>query len=152
MKKMAAALFAMVVLLVSVSLSEETAPADASEGSRLIGLLITREDLSGYTDETGVLSASCTRKAPDAEIEYQFGDINSLRLICFIIPEGSEEGSAVISNVDDGISAVDFNMSEDGSFIKMDATNFLNTMSCRDDGICLCHYHEVLWNAPVPEA
>ena len=268
------------------------AHSDSSEGSRLIGLLITREDLTEYTDETGVLSASCTSKGPGAEIEYQFDNVNGLRLICFITPEDGEEGSSIISNVDDGISAVDFEMSDDSNSIKMDATinfvpgkdetlffynpvlrndsgqvfavpgdfmavssamnppgssagqtirderkhtensseiidtttvnirikavrepliirllqfseahelliseefvpgtvpeqivpltesdyllletvekspeggsftrreaigrdtDFLNTMSCRDDGICLCHYHEVLWNTAVPE-
>jgi hypothetical protein len=44
---------------------------------------------------------------------------------------------------------------EGGSFTRREAigrdTDFLNTMSCRDDGICLCHYHEVLWNTAVPE-
>ncbi len=29
--------------------------------------------------------------------------------------------------------------------------DFLNTMSCRDDGICLSHYHEVLWETNVSE-
>ena len=23
--------------------------------------------------------------------------------------------------------------------------DYLNTLSCRDDGICLSHYHEILW-------
>ena len=275
-----------------VSLSEGTLSADSSEGSRLIGLLITREDLSEYTGEAGIILASCTQEGPDDEPEYHFGDISGLRLICFITPEESGEGSSIISNVDDGISAVDFDMNEDGSSIKMHATinfvpnqdeelfyynpvlrtdsgqvfavpgdfmavstamnppgsavgqtvrderkhtengsenidttivsiqikairepleirllqfsaehkllesteyepgavpeqivplteadyllletvekeangdsfprreaigrdvDFLNTMSCRDDGICLCHYHEILWNAAVPD-
>ena len=59
MKKLAAVLFVIIMLLVSVSLSEETVFADTSEGSRLIGLLITREDSAGHTDESGVLLASC---------------------------------------------------------------------------------------------
>ena len=121
MKKMAAILSVIAILLVSVSLAEETVPVDPSEGSRLIGLLITREDLAEYTDETGVLPASCVQKGPDDETEYQFGNVSGLRLICFIASEDNGEGS-IISNADDGISAVDFNMSEDGSSVAMDAT------------------------------
>ena len=122
MKKLAAVLFVIIMLLVSVSLSEETVFADTSEGSRLIGLLITREDLAGHTDESGVLLASCLQKGSVDETEYRFGDISGLRLICFIASEGNVEESLVISNADDGISAVDFNMNEDGSSVKMDAT------------------------------
>ena len=121
MKKIVAVLFVVAVLLVSVSLSEEAVPADASEGSRLIGLLITREDLSDYANESGVVFASCTQKEPDDEPDYLFGDVSGLRLICFIDIEENGEGSRIISNVDDGISSVDFDMNEDGSFIKMDA-------------------------------
>ena len=122
MKKLAAVLFVIIMLLVSVSLSEETVFADTSEGSRLIGLLITREDLAGHTDESGVLLASCLQKGSVDETEYRFGDISGLQLICFIASEGYGEESLVISNADDGISAVDFNMNEDGSSVKMDAT------------------------------
>jgi len=126
MKKTAAALFVMILFLVSASLSEGTLPAGPSEGSRLIGLLITREDLAGHTDETGVLPAACIQKGPDGETEYRFGDVSGLRLICFIAPESGGEGSSVISNADDGISAADFNMSEDGSSIQVDAAiNFV---------------------------
>ena len=25
-------------------------------------------------------------------------------------------------------------------------TDYLNTLSCQEDGICLSHYHEILWN------
>lgn len=125
MKKISAALFMIAMLLASVSLSEQTVPVNASEGSRLIGLLITREDLAEYTDEAGVLLASCEQKGPDNEIEYHFGDVDGLRLICFIDSEDNGDGS-IISNADDGISAVDFNMNEDGSSIRMDATiNFV---------------------------
>ena len=28
--------------------------------------------------------------------------------------------------------------------------DFLNTLSCLDDGVCLPHYHDVLWDAVVP--
>ncbi len=139
MKKIAAALFMIVMLLASVSLSEETVPVNASEGSRLIGLLITREDLAGYTDESGVLLASCEQKGPDDEIEYHFGDVNGLRLICFIVSEDNGDGS-IISNADDGISAVDFNMSEDGCSIEMNAA--INFVPDQDEA--LFFYNPVL--------
>ena len=99
----------------------ETAPAGLSEGSQLIGMLITREDLSEYAGEDGAIPASCTQEGPDAETEYHFGDVSGLCLVCFTAPEDSGEGTRVISSVDDGISAVDFDMNEDGSSIKMDA-------------------------------
>ena len=103
MKKIAAALLVMIVLLVSASLSEGTLPANLSEGSRLIGLLITREDLSEYAGEAGAISASCTQNGPEGETEYHFGEVNGLRLICFIAPEDNGEGSSIISNADVGI-------------------------------------------------
>ncbi len=41
------------------------------------------------------------------------------------------------------------------SFIRREAigrdVDYLNTLSCRDDGICLFHYHDVFWNGIVPE-
>jgi len=40
---------------VTAALPEETVAADPSKVSRLVGLLITREDLSAYTGETGFL-------------------------------------------------------------------------------------------------
>ena len=94
MKKLAAVLFVIIMLLVSVSLSEETVFADTSEGSRLIGLLITREDLAGHTDESGVLLASCLQKGSVDETEYRFGDISGLQLICFIAPSKWMQQSA----------------------------------------------------------
>ena len=71
MKKIAAALFMIVMLLASVSLSEETAPVNASEGSRLIGMLITREDLAEHTDEAGILLASYEQKGLDGNLYLQ---------------------------------------------------------------------------------
>ena len=41
---------------------------------------------------------------------------------CFAVPEEAGEGSRVVSNADDGISAVGFEMSDDGGSVKMDAT------------------------------
>ena len=100
----------------------EEDPVDISEGSRLIGALITRKDLIEYTDGAGVALASFTQEGPDADPEYVFGDISGLRLICFIAPEDDGEGNRVISWVDDGISAVDFDLNEDDSSVRMDAT------------------------------
>ena len=38
---------------------------------------------------------------------------------------------------------------EGGVFIRREVfgrdMDYLNTLSCRDDGICLSHYHEILW-------
>ncbi|MBR4331661.1 MAG: hypothetical protein IKP72_03190 [Clostridia bacterium] len=121
MKKIAAALFLIAISLASAALSEAPAPYGASENSRLIGLLITREDLSASAGEDGVIWASCTQNGPDADIEYSFGDVGGLRLICFAAPEEGGEGSRIVSNVDDGISAVNFDLNEDGSTVKMDA-------------------------------
>lgn len=120
MKKMAAVLLSMLTLLVFLpSLSEATRPADLSEGSRLVGVLITTEDLFVYTGETGVLLASCTQKEPDPE--YVFENVSGLRLICFLMPDEDGGGNRMVSQVDEGFSAVHFDMEEDGSSIKMDA-------------------------------
>lgn len=122
MKKIAAVLLTMIMLLASFSLSEGNATADSLDGSRLVGLLITKEDLSAYAGENGAIFASCAQQKTNDEPEYSFGEVNGLRLLCFTIPDETEEGSRIISNVDDGISDVDFDMSEDGSSIKMEAT------------------------------
>lgn len=122
MKKTVAVLLTMIVLLALSSLSEGKVTADSLEGSRLVGLLITKEDLSAYAGDNGVIFASCAQQETDGEPEYSFGEVNGLRLLCFVAPDETGEGSRIISNVDDGISQVDFDMSEDGSSIKMDAT------------------------------
>ncbi len=118
-------------------LPEEAASADSSEESRLIGLLVTREDLTKYTDETGVILASVTREGPDADPEFTFGDISGLQVICFIAPEDDGEDSRVVSSVDDGISAVNFDLNEDGSSIKMDAT--ISFVPGRDETLFFCN-------------
>ena len=140
MKRTFSVLLTVIILLFAVSLAEEAMTADLSEGSRLVGLLITREDLSAYTGEDGILLASCTKNETDDETEYSFGEVKGLRLICFIAPEESGEGSDIISNVDDGISAVDFDMNEDGSSIKMEAT--ISVVPGQDDA--LFFYNPVL--------
>ena len=71
------------------------------------------------------------QKETEDETEYIFGAVSGLRLICFVAPEENGEGSAVISTVDDGISAVDFHLSEDGGTVKMDAT--INYVPGQDD-------------------
>ena len=137
MKKRIAALLTVIVLLSAVSPAEEVMTADLTEGSRLIGLLITGEDLSAYTGGSGVLFASRTQTGPDGETEYSFGEIKGLRLICFMTRSENGEGSGIISNVDDGISAVDFEMNEDGSSIKMEAT--IRFVPGRDDALFFCN-------------
>lgn len=121
MKKNAAVFLMIILLLASAALSEGTLPAEISEGSRLIGLLITREDLTAHTGQTGVLPASCLQAAPDADPEYLFGDVNGLRLIGFMLPDASGEGSRVVSSVDDGLTDVSFDVSEDSGSVSMDA-------------------------------
>ena len=121
MKKTLCALLAMLLLLTAVSLAEETPNADSLEGSRLVGLLITREDLSASTGDAGAIFAMRTQTEPDGETQYTFADVSGLRLICFIAPEEGGEESSVISNVDEGISAADFDLGEDGSSMRMSA-------------------------------
>ena len=132
MKKTVSALLAVIVLLSAVSLAEKITAADLSEGSRLVGLLITTEDPSAYADEAGVIFAFPTQKEPDAETEYSFEEIGGLRLICFIATDENGEGS-VISIADDGISAVDFEMSEDGGSVNMAAE--IRYVPGRDDAL-----------------
>lgn len=122
MKKIAAVLLTMMVLLASASLSEEMLPANLSEGSRLIGLLITKEDLSVYTGESGVLLAECLQSAPDCDPEYIFGDVRGLRLICFMLPDAAGEGSRIVSNMDDGFTDIDYDINEDSASVKIDGT------------------------------
>ena len=51
------------------------------------------------------------------------------------------------------LETVEKNM-DGNSFTRREAVgrdvDFLNTLSCREDGICLSHYHEVLWDAAAP--
>lgn len=92
--------------------------AEGADGSRLIGVLITREDLSGLAGEDGCLWAA-SRETPDADPEYVFEDVSGLRLLCFLLPEENGEGSRVVSNVDDGFASVDFQLNENGGSVKM---------------------------------
>ena len=57
MKKIASVFLIMILQLVSTSFCEELHPADLSEGSRLVGLMIARENLPAYTVESGFLPA-----------------------------------------------------------------------------------------------
>ena len=121
MKKTTAAFLIMVLLFATFALSEEGIHADFWEGSRLIGALITMEDLSAYTNEAGILPASRMQEEPDDEAEYVFGNVGGLRLICFTIPDESGDGSQIASNVDEGFSDVHFGISEDGNAVSMEA-------------------------------
>ena len=101
---------------------EEEFDSDVStEGSRLVGLLITKEDLSARTGESGVLQASCTQNETDAEPVYRFGDISGLRLICYSVREENGEDTRIFQDVDEEISAANFDLGADGSSIRMDA-------------------------------
>ena len=120
MKRIIAVLLTILALLASAASLAE-APEDLSEGSRLVGLLITMEDLSAFTDENGVLLAACSQREPYFETEYTFEGVSGLRLICFMTPEGADGGSTMVSNVDDGISAVHFDADEQSNAVRMDA-------------------------------
>ena len=128
MKRLISVLIAILVILSSVSLAETASsdtfpiPADPTEGSRLVGLFITKEDISLYIGEEGLLWASVSGEGSDSGPEYRFEAVNGMRLICFAVPETDSEGSSIVSNVDDGFAAVDFNLSEDGSTVKMKAS------------------------------
>ncbi len=132
MRDFAAVLLTMLMLLLSIpALSEEAEPADPTEGARLVGMLITGEDLSVYTGGTGILPAS--RMQTDFETEYVFENVGGLRLICFLIPDETGDGSSIVSNVDDGISSVDLDINEDGSSVMMDAA--ISFVPGREDGL-----------------
>ena len=121
MKKIIVVFLIMFLLIAPASFSEELLPADLSEGSRLIGLLITLEDLSVYTGGSGILPASRLQPGPDSDPEYTFGDVRGLRLICFMLPDASGDGNRVVSNVDDGFTAIDFDVNENSASISMEA-------------------------------
>ena len=128
MKKLLILLLAFQMIFSSVSLAETASTdtslvsADPTEGSRLVGLFITKEDISPYIGEEGLLWASVSEENAESGPEYRFEAVDGLRLICFTVPETGNEGSSIVSNVDDGFAAVDFNLSEDSSTIKMKAS------------------------------
>ena len=128
MKKWFPVLIAVLVLLFPVSLAETAAPgsaavpADPAAGSRLAGLYITKEDISPLTGEEGLLWASVSGEGSDAGPEYRFEAVSGLRLICFTVPGDGDEGGSVVSNVDDGITAADFSLSEDTGSVRMKAS------------------------------
>ena len=123
MKRLLLILITFLAILLSASLAETDSPvpADPTEGSRLVGLFITKEDLSPYIGEEGLLWATVFGEDTESGPEYRFETVNGLRLICFTVPEDSGEGNSIVSNVDDGFAAVDFNLSEDSSTIKIKA-------------------------------
>ncbi len=121
MKKRTAAFLILALCFAAVLCSGEALDVDLPEGSRLIGLLITTEDLSASAGEGGILEASCVRTAPDEEPVYVFGETGGLRLICFMRPGGSGEDGRIVYNVDDGFAAIDFNVDEASGTVSMDA-------------------------------
>ena len=122
MKRVTSVLAALLVMILSVSLADNMPPADPAEGSRLAGVLITMRDISPYTGEDGLLWASVSGEDTDFGPEYHFEEVGGLRLICFAVPVENGEGSSIVSNVDDGFSAVDFSLSEDNGSIAMKAS------------------------------
>ena len=98
-----------------------SALAEGADGSRLIGILITKEDLTGFIGGDGCLWAASV-ETPDGDVEYVFENAVGLRLLCFFLPEGNGEGNRVVSNVDDGFAAVDFQLTENGESVKMTGT------------------------------
>ena len=128
MRRLLPVLITIMVILSSVSLAETVStepspvPANPTEGSRLAGLFITKEDISSYVGEEGLLWASVSDENVESGPEYQFETVGGLRLICFAVPEDEGEGNSIVSNVDDGFSAVDFNLSEDTGSIRMKAS------------------------------
>ena len=120
--KRIALFFLMVILLpVPVSFAETQPAGDLSEGSRLVGLLITREDLSAHTDASGLLPAACVWEDPEGDPKYSFRDVDGLRLICFMMPEGTGGDSRMVSNVDDVFAAIHFDVDEDRGTVSMEA-------------------------------
>ena len=110
MKRAGAALLTMIMLIAFSAWAEGTAGADSLEGPRLIGLFIAREDLAAYTDDTGILTADCRKTSPDGDVQYVFGGISGLNLICFLLPGEAGEGSRIVSDVDKAFTAVDFDV------------------------------------------
>lgn len=128
MRRLIPVLIAILMVLLSVSQAgtafpdPSPSPADPAEGSRLVGLFVTMEDISPFLGEEGLLWASVSGEDSDSGPEFRFDEVNGLRLLCFTVPGNSDEGDAIVSNVDDGFTAVDFNLSEDNSSIRMKAS------------------------------
>ncbi len=114
------------VLAAALALSAPLpARAEALEGTRLIGLLVTTRDIAPFTGGEGVLWAAKVPGSAGGSTEYAFWDAPSeisggLRFFCF--PGQDENGeSGFISQADDGICKADF-LFEDESSVKMDGT------------------------------
>ena len=108
------------LLLASAACCEQALPAELSEGSRLIGLLITTEPLSACTGESGQLPASLQTE-PESEPEVVFEGVSGLRLLCFPFPDESGDNGRIASNVDDGFTSVDFEIEDEGRTIQINA-------------------------------
>lgn len=98
------------------------ARAETAGGSSLIGLLITREDLSPLLGEEGVLWTTVSGESPEADSEYTFEGVDGIRLFYFLFPEEDGEGQRIVSKVDAEIAAADFSLSDsaNGSSMRID--------------------------------
>ena len=114
-------LVAALVLVVSVGLWLP-ACAETAGGSSLIGVLITKEDLSPLLGNEGVLWATVSGESPEADTEYTFEGVNGIRLFYFLCSEESGDSQRIVSKVDDEISAADFSFSDssNGSSMSID--------------------------------
>lgn len=110
----------LLLLLASSACCEQTFPADLSEGARLIGLLITTEALPVDAGESGPVLA-WIQTEPESDPEVVFGEVSGLRLLCFPFPDESGDNSCIVSTVDDGFTAVDFEIEDEGRAIQINA-------------------------------
>ena len=95
---------------------------------------MTREDLAGCTDEAGTVPASAVQNEPDSEMQFVFGKVSGLSLICFVTPDETGEGRCMVSEVDEGFSEAGFDVSDDGSTVKMDAS--VNVVPGQEEELC----------------
>ena len=98
------------------------ARAETAGGSSLIGVLITKEDLSPLLGDEGVLWATVSGGSPEADTEYAFEGVDGIRLFYFVCPEEDGEGQRIVSKVDAEIAAADFSFSDSstGSSMSID--------------------------------
>lgn len=122
---MTCVMLATALMFVTASSNAFSAHAESAEVSRLIGVLITTQDISLFAGDEGVLWASVVPGTSGADTQYefknsQFEPIGGLRFLCFIGQDENGE-SNIITNVDDGICKADFNF-ENESSLKMEGT------------------------------
>ena len=98
-------------LMAALSAGAAAHAADAA-GSRLVGLLITAEDLAASVGGDGVLWATEARGASDTE--YVFDSVKGIRFICFMTQD-EEGGNSVVTNADPEISSAGFDFENEAS-------------------------------------